>query len=78
MLAAMLPEEFIELQAAYRLAPWGDDWLQTAHIEAAIINTNSTEPVSPYELIPNEDNRQASDEIGPAELAAAARSLAGL
>ena len=74
----MLPEEFIELQAAYRLDPWGDDWLQTARIEAAIINSNSTEPVSPCDLIPNEDNRQAIEEVGPAELAARARAMAGL
>jgi hypothetical protein len=79
MLADLEPHEHIELEAATRLDPWGDDWQQTAKILELLHNANfSSDSMHWTEFIPNEENRQASDEVGPAELAAAARSLAGL
>lgn len=69
MLADIEPWQFIELEAAYRLDPWGDDWTQTAHIEAAIKNTMGGGSVGPSELIPNEDNpNRGSGEIDDANL----------
>lgn len=73
------PWEFNEWQAFYRLEPWGDDWVQAARIEAAIINANTTgDPVNPYDLVPNEDNRTESEEMDAAALRDAARAMAGL
>jgi len=79
MLDDLDPCELIEIEAATRLDPWGDGWEQTAVLEAKLHNVNCPDdPVNPIELIPNEDNRKVSDEMGPAEIAAAARSMAGL
>lgn len=52
-----------EWEALYRLEPWGDDWAQTARIEAAILSANSTTPIDPSKLIPNEDNRPQPEEM---------------
>jgi len=52
----------------YRLEPWGDDWLQTAKIEAAIMNAFANANVCPTELIPNEDNRPPPQEVEDATL----------
>lgn len=76
MLEEIEPWQFTEWEAMYRLKPWGDDWLQTATIEAAIRNKDNPEPVHPLELIPNEDNRQPEPDA--AALHASARSMAGL
>ena len=65
-------------EAMYRLEPWGDDWLQAARIEAAVVNKDSSDPVSPYDLIPNEDNRPADENDDPAAINAAVRSRCGL
>jgi hypothetical protein len=54
------PWQLIEMQAYYRLEPFGDAWVRTARIEAAIINQYAEEKVNPYDLIPNEDNRPRS------------------
>jgi hypothetical protein len=59
-----------EWEALYRLEPWGDDWVQTARLEAAIKNGYATTPVDPSELIPNEDNRPASEEMDDKAMAA--------
>jgi hypothetical protein len=65
-------------EAMYRLEPWGDDWVQAARIEAAIINKDNPEPVNPYDLIPNEDNRPAEEEDDAAALNARVRSWLGV
>jgi hypothetical protein len=62
-------------EAYNRLEPWGDDWVQTAKLEAAIRQA-AGEEVHPSELIPNEDNKQA--EMSDAEVNSGFRSLAGL
>jgi len=64
-------------EAMYRLDPWGDDWTQAARIEAAIKNQYATDPIDPYELIPNEDNRPPAEEISNAEISRQLRARAG-
>lgn len=65
-------------EAYYRLEPWGDDWMQAAKIEAAILNGYEKEPVNPCDLVPNEDNRKVSGELEPADIHAGFMGLAGL
>ena len=72
------PRHLIEMQAFYRLHPFGDAWLRTAVVEAAIINKDNPEPVNPCELIPNEDNRPKEDEQDAATLNASVRSWLGV
>lgn len=64
------PAQLAEWEAYYRLEPWGDDWVQTARLEAAIRSANATSPVDPSELIPNEDNRPQSEEMDDKAMAA--------
>jgi hypothetical protein len=65
-------------EAFYRLDPWGDDWTQAACIEAAIKNQHATDPVNPYDLIPNEDNRPKEGEATDADVRQGFRGMAGL
>jgi hypothetical protein len=65
-------------EAMYRLMPWGDDWEQSARIEAAIRNTMGGQEVTPAELIPTEDNRQPDEEPDAATLNANVRAWLNL
>lgn len=73
----MEPWRLAVWEAYYRLEPWGDDWVQNARLEAAIINANVTEPVDPSTLIPNEENRPIEQEDDAAALNASVRSWLG-
>jgi hypothetical protein len=76
LLADLEPWLFVELYAYYRLEPFGDDWTQTANIEAAIRQANGQE-VHPSELIPNEDNREQNGEPDAAQVRAGFMGMAG-
>lgn len=67
----MTPEQFDEWQALYNIAPWGDDWVQFARLEAAVINAAApTDPVQPADLVPTRENRlkNGGDEIDDGEM----------
>lgn len=72
----------MEMQAYYRLEPFGDAWVRTARLEAAIINAaGPDDPVNPYDLIPNEHNRPKNDRDEASEAAqlnASVRSWLGV
>lgn len=59
--------------ALYDLEPWGDDWRQAAMVAAMVRNSamgSTGEPIQAEELIPNIDNRKATDEIADESLTA--------
>ena len=59
MLADMEPGQFNEWVALYNLDPWGDDAVQAARLEAAIINHSAhppETPVNPADLVPTRAN----------------------
>lgn len=58
-LADVTPAQFNEWLALYSLDPWGDDWVQTARLEAAIKNHSASPPetaASPADLVPTREN----------------------
>lgn len=58
MLADVGREQFNEWIALYRLEPWGDDWMQTGTIAAAIHNMAgkvNKESVVASDFVPNVD-----------------------
>lgn len=67
----MTPEQFDEWRAAYNLDPWGDDWVQIARLEAAIINASGpSDPVQPADLVPTRENLlKGGDEVEDDQLA---------
>jgi hypothetical protein len=71
------PRQLDEWRAAYELEPWGDDWMQTARLEAAILNAFGGDPVCPAELIPTAENAR-SGEVDDKELASRWKARLGM
>lgn len=69
-LAGVEQRHLVVWEAFYRLYPWGDDWVQAARLEAAFRNSMGGQSVTAAELIPNEDNRDKTDEVDDARLEA--------
>lgn len=79
MLARITPEQFNEWLALYNIEPWGDDWWQAASIQAAILNTNQSDPISVADLIPTRANLERnSSEVDESQLAATWRTRIGV
>ena len=45
-------DEFAEWMAEYRVEPWGEDWRQTATLQATLVNLNSKRSVSVEDCMP--------------------------
>lgn len=71
MLDDIEPWQFDEWQALYRLEPWGDDWVQTARLIAAIENSaGANPPTNPADIVPTAENaaKFATNEIDDRQL----------
>ena len=56
MLADMEPSQFNEWIAYHQLEPWGDEWVQTGTIAAAVHNSQG-QKVSALDFIPGQSER---------------------